>query len=282
MDASALSVLLGADDGDGLLQALPRISEDARDEAWSALRGRLSAVLGPHDRSGMTEDAWTERIRTRGLFALAVGPADVVRRVGSYVLIQPPETDVDRVLASRTAEWREAFAEATLRYWASETEVGLLGPFWWEWWRHMRRLEREGLLHPDPASPDYLVLMVRGLLFSGSIVDAVRADADLAERAIWLLFEPAPSVQKALLGSERYWDRTNTWRVALVRLAMAGTIDPQRLVDAATIAADDERIARNHRAWYRKIPRLLVDPFLLPPGPESGSPPAGNRLHKPS
>jgi hypothetical protein len=257
MTASALVALFEADDGDGLLAAIPRVVDDLRAETWAQLRRPLCRVLGPDDFPGLTEEARNQRIRTRSLLGLAIGPADVVRQVGAYVLFEPPASEVDRVLASRTQQWRDAFAEATLRHWASETEIGLMGPFWWDMWAQVRRLERTRLLCPDPESPDYLVLMVRGLLFSGSIVDAVGQDPDLVHSSIWALFRPAPGVQKALLGSERYWDRSNTWRVALVRLAQAGVLDRERLVDAATIAADDERLGRNHRAWYRKIPTLL-------------------------
>ncbi len=134
--------------------------------------------------------------------ALAIGPTDVVRRVGSYVLLHPPAGDVGEVLTSRSAEWQTAFTQATLRAEAAEADIGLLGPIWWELWQRLRRLQRNGALHPDCTRADYLVLMVRGLLFSGSIVRAVRKDPQLAEHSIWALFEPAPPVQKALLGSE--------------------------------------------------------------------------------
>ncbi len=153
-----------------------------------------------------------------------------------------------------------------------------MGPFWWEWWRRLRQLERDGLLHPDHASADYLVVMVRGLLFSGSIVEAVREDPDLDLTAFWSLFEPERAVQKALLGAERYWDPTNTWRVALVRLALAGILDQQQLVASANAAAADERMGRNHRGWYRGIPGMLAKPQLLPLTAEHGPPPAGNQL----
>ena len=279
LPASALLVYFETSDADGLLAALPRISEEVRAEAWEALRRPLSSQLGPDDRLAVTDDAWNRRLRTRSLMALAVGPPDVVRRVVGPVLRYSPTPAVDRVVASRSTAWREAFTDATLHAWASEREVGLMGPFWWEWWQQLRRLEREDLLRPDAASPDYLVVMVRGLLFSGSIVGGVQADPELARRSIWSLFEPGPGVQKALLGADRFWDPSNTWRVALVRLALAGLLDAQRLTDAATLAAADERMGRNHRAWYRKIPELLADPLRLPDSPEGGAPPPGNQLY---
>lgn len=154
-----------------------------------------------------------------------------------------------------------------------------MGPFWWEWWTQLRRLERAGMLPADPGAPDYLVLMVRGLLFSGSIVDAISQDPDLVDGSLWALFEPGPGVQKALLGSERFWDPSNTWQVALVRLALAGVVNRERLASAATIAANDERMGRNHRAWYRRIPKLLANPSLLPNVRDHGPPPPGNQLH---
>lgn len=272
--------LFDADSGDGVLAALSGLSDDSRVRAWKALRRRLCAVPGPEQSEGLTEQAWSERIRTRALLALAVGPVDVVKRVGSYVYLEPPATDVERVLASRTIEWRRAFTEATLRAEATETEIGLLGPLWWDIWQRLRYLERVRVLQPDSTSPDYLVLMVRGLLFSDSIIDAFGTDPELADRSIWALFEPAPAVQKALLGSERYWDPCNTWRVALVRLALDGVLDRQRLADAAAGAAENERMPRNHRSWYRKIPQLLADPGLLPRVPEEGPPPPGNQLRR--
>ncbi|GIJ62185.1 hypothetical protein Vau01_097010 [Virgisporangium aurantiacum] len=274
--------LFEADNGDGVLAALSGLSDDVRVPAWEALRRRLCAVLGPEQRQGLTDQAWSERIRTRALLALAVGPVDVAKRVGSYVYLHPPATDVERVLASRTREWREAFTEATLHAEAAETEVGLFGPLWWDIWRRLRHLERAGALRPDGTSPHYLVLMVRGLLFSDSIVGAIGADPELAERSIWSLFEPAPVVQKALLGSERYWNPGNTWRVALVRLALTGILDRQRLADAAAVAAEDGRMKRNHRSWYRRIPQMLADPDLLPQVPDHGPPPPGNQLRRPS
>nr|BFE57695.1 hypothetical protein GCM10020063_022210 [Dactylosporangium thailandense] len=264
------------DDGNGVLAAAAGLSDDERAATWQALRVRLCAVPDSEQRQGLNGRAWSERVRTWALLALAVGPVDVVKRVGSYVYLHPPATDVERVLASRTREWRQAFTEATLRAEAGETGVGLFGPLWWDLWLRLRELA--GALQPDDTSPDYLVLMIRGLLFSGSIVDAVGADPQLAERSIWLLFEPAAGVQKALLGAERYWNPANTWRVALVRLALAGVLDRQRLADAATAAAGDVRMGRNHRGWYRRIPQLLADPRLLPREAGHGPPPPGNQL----
>ncbi|MPQ99551.1 hypothetical protein GB931_16835 [Modestobacter sp. I12A-02628] len=278
--ASALVAHVEADEPEGVLAALSELSDEMRAEAWEVLRRPLSAVLGPDDRAGFTEDGWQRHIRTRALVALAVGPSDIVRRVGAWVLLPEHPSDVDRVLGSRTPHWRGEFTAATLRAFASEPEVGLMGPFWWVWWQELRQRERNGVLCFDPSSADYLVMMIRGLLFSGSIVDAVHADAQLADRAIWSLFEPAPGVQKALLGAERFWDRSNTWRIALVRLALAGVLDDERLADAATIAAGDERMGRNHRAWYRKIPELLADPSRIPEPAEHGAPPAGNQLYR--
>jgi hypothetical protein len=276
----AVVALFEADDGDGVLAALPGLSDGVRADAWEALRRRLCVVLGDEQRQGSSKQAWSERIRARALLALAVGPPDVARRVGTYVYLHPPATDVERVLASRTREWRQALTEATLRSEAAETEVGLFGPLWWDVWRRLRHLERAGALHPHGTSPDYLVLMVRGLLFSDSIADAVGADPDLTEQSIWSLFEPAPAVQKALLGSERYWNPANTWRVALVRLALAGVLDRQRLADAAAAAADDVRLGRNHRSWYRRMVQLLDDPHLLPQEAGHGPPPPGNQLRR--
>ncbi|WP_238012865.1 hypothetical protein KZZ52_22560 [Dactylosporangium sp. AC04546] len=279
---SALVALFEADDGDGVLAALPGLSDAVRAETWEALRRRLCAVPGPEQREGLTAQAWSERSRAHAVLALAVGPVDVVRRVGSFVYLHPPASDVDRVLSSRTHEWRQAFTEATLRAEAAETEVGLFGPIWWDIWRRLRHLELAEVLRPDSTSADYLVLMVRGLLFSDSVTDAIGADPGLAERSVWSLFEPAPGVQKALLGSERYWNPANTWRVALVRLALAGVLDRQRLADAAAAAADDARMGRNHRSWYRRIPQLLADPRLLPQEADHGPPPPGNQLRRPT
>jgi hypothetical protein len=279
---SAVVALFEADDSAGVLATLSGLPDDVRAGTWEALRRRLCAVPGPEQRQGLSAQAWSERIRTRAILALAVGPVDVVRRVGSFVFLHPSASDLDRVLNSRTREWRQAFTEATFRAEAAETEVGLLGPIWWDIWRRLRHLERAGVLQPDSTSADYLVLMVRGLLFSDSITGAVRADPDLAESSIWSLFEPAPGVQKALLGSERYWNPGNTWRVALVRLALDGVLDRQRLADAAAAAADDARMGRNHRSWYRRIPQLLADPRLLPQDAENGPPPPGNQLRRPS
>jgi hypothetical protein len=81
-----------------------------------------------------------------------------------------------------------------------------------------------------------------------------------------------------VLGSERYWNPGNTWRVALVRLALAGVLDRQRLAAAAAGAAENERVRRNHRSWYRRIPQLLADPGLLPQVLENDPPPPGNQL----
>ncbi|WP_147251530.1 hypothetical protein [Blastococcus sp. TBT05-19] len=269
-----------ADDAEGVLAALPSLSDAVRAEAWELLRRPLCAVPGPEVLRGVTEEAWTRHARTLAVVALAIGPADVVRRVGSRVLAPDFESDVDRVLASRSHGWRDEFTAATLRSFASETEVALMGPFWSLWWQQVRQRERRGVLHPDPTSADYLVVMVRGLLFTGSVVDAVTADPELAEQRIWSLFEPAPGVQRALLGAERFWDQGNTWRVALVRLALAGVLDATRLLDAAASAAADERMGRGHRAWYRKIPGLLADPAALPAPAEGGGPPLGNQLHR--
>ena len=90
---------------------------------------------------------------------------------------------------------------------------------------------------------------------------------------------PAPRLQKALLGSEHYRNPANSWRAALVRLALGGVIDRDGLERAASAAAADERMGRGHRAWYRRIPELLDSPHLVPTAPEQGPPPAGNQLY---
>jgi hypothetical protein len=192
-------------------------------------------------------------------------------------VVQPEESDA--VIASRSAAWREAFIAATLRTLAAEREIGLMGPFWWDHWRWVRRQQRMGWLPVDETSEDYLVVMVRGLLFSEAIEQAIRDDPGLVDGPIWSLFKPAPSVQKALLGSERYWNPANTWRVALVRLALAGVLDSARLTEAAMEAAEDEQIGRGHRPWYRGIQLLLAHPERLPSPPTHGAPPPGNRLY---
>ena len=66
-----------------------------------------------------------------------------------------------------------------------------------------------------------------------------------------------------------------------VLAALAGVLDRQRLAEVAAAAAEDVRMGRNHRSWYRSIPRLLVDPSLLPGEADHGPPPPGNRLHRP-
>jgi len=75
-----------------------------------------------------------------------------------------------------------------------------------------------------------------------------------------------------------FWNPANTWRVALVKLAMAGGIDPERLQRAAAAATLDERMGKGHRSWYRKIPALLARADLIPAAPEHGPPPPGNQL----
>jgi hypothetical protein len=149
---------------------------------------------------------------------------------------------------------------------------------WWGWWQWLRQEQQMGPLPVDGTSTDYLVVLVRGLLFSGSIEAAIREDLLLAEGPVWLLFEPRPLVQKALLGSEMFWNPANTWRVALVQLALGGVIDRERLERAAAAAALDERMGKSHRAWYRKFPALLANPDLIPAAPDHGPPPPGNRL----
>jgi hypothetical protein len=76
-----------------------RAGEGLEGAAWAAVR---SAEAGQWQ--GLTEQAWSERIRARALRALAVGPIECAKRVGSYVYLDPPATDVERVLASRTGE----------------------------------------------------------------------------------------------------------------------------------------------------------------------------------
>jgi hypothetical protein len=273
---SDLAAFCESDDVDGILAAFPRLDDDMRSLAWDALRRRLVMALhrAPGDEQ-LTSRAWAQRARASALLALSIGPPDVARQVGTRIVHEP---ESDAIIASRSPAWRSAFAVATVRSWASEPEVGLFGPRWWDWWRWLRRQEQMDLLPIDEGSPDYLVVMIRGLMFSGSIEEAVRQDRGLAEGPLWALFEPAPPVQKALLGSERYWNPANTWRVALVRLALEGLIDRDRLERAATAAAGDERMGRGHRGWYRKIPGLLDKPNLLPTAPEHGAPPPGNQL----
>lgn len=278
--ADAVVESFEADDVAGVLALLPTLSDETRSRAWERLRRELCSIEVPDGYAASTVDAKKRRALTRAVTALAVGPADVVHQVGGRVL--PPESAslVDQVLLSRSAAWLEGFTTSTLHAFASEPEVGLIGPAWWNRWQQIRARERSGLLHPDPTSDDYLVVMVRGLMFSGSIVDGVHADPALAELSVWSLFEPAPAVQKALLGSERFWDANNTWRVALVRLALDGLLDRRRLTDAATTAAGDVRMGRAHRAWYRRIPDLIARPAFLPEPSDLGAPPPGNRLRQ--
>ena len=263
------------DDDAAVLAAFPRLTEDVRWQAWEALQKPLSKAFrfvrgpGPHARG----DAATRP--HPGVDGTSDRPG---RRCAHRRHEGHWRARVDTIIATRSHEWRTSFASATIHCWAAEPEVGLFGPFWSEWWQWVRRQEQSGLLPVDQASVDYLVEMVRGLLFSGSIVDAVEEDRALADGPVWSLFEPAPAVQKALLGSERFWNPANTWRVALVRLALAGSssvIAWSRPVGRGRGPEDGLR----HRAWYRKIPQLLHEPDLLPSGPEHGAPPPGNLLY---
>lgn len=82
------------------------------------------------------------------------------------------------------------------------------------------------------------------------------------------------------MGGDRYWDPANTWRAALVRLALGGHVDVSRLRAEAERATTDERLRRNQQAWYRGIVRMLDDPALLPSPASTGPPPPGNRLQR--
>jgi hypothetical protein len=276
--ADGLLAALDVDDPDALVAALVGATVAERDLAWAGGSGRFRSPRWHHGMATLQGEARARRFQTQALFALGVGPPEVVRVVGGFVFGVPSDDEFRAIVGQRAQGWRSDFAQASLRTWAAEKEVGLLGPVWWETWQRIRRYERAGVIPFDARSADYLVCLVRGLTFSDSIEDALLADSDLLQQQVWLLFQPGDGVQRALLGADRYFDPANTWRPALVRLALGGQLDDRRLREAADAAAADERMGRNHRAWYRRIPEMLDNPALLPAQAEGGLPPAGNRL----
>jgi hypothetical protein len=276
----ALLQALEADDAARVLSVASTTSEIERAAAWDVAVERLAPRRWHTEMAGLDEEATGRRQRAQALFSLVSGPPDLVRVIGTFAVLLPDLDDVEAALKTRSADWKRAFAAAVLRSCAAEKEVESLGPWWWENWLRIRQLERAGGLPFDASSPDYLVLFVRGLTFSGSIERALLDDEDLCRERVWSLFEPENGVQRALVGGDRYWDPSNTWRVALVRLAQQGRIDPDQLRESAQRAARDERLGPRHRAWYGRIPKMLDDPDALPTPSPGGPPPPGNRLRR--
>lgn len=271
-----------ADDGDALLLLLTRATEVDRAAAWDAALPHFRPRRWHAEYAALDDESRRRRTRTQALFCLAAGPPDVARSVGGFVFgfASQDEAEFAAVLGLRTPSWRRDFAASSLSSWARDKEVGLLGPWWWENWRRIRHLGHSGVVPFDEHSAEYLVALVRGLTFSDSIEDALRADPALLRERVWDLFEPAEGVQRALMGGDRYWDPANTWRPALVRLALSGHLDAGRLRAEADRAAADERMRRNQQAWYRGIVTMLDDPSVLPTAATAGPPLPGNRLQR--
>lgn len=267
-------------DPDEMVGSLRGLSEPQRLVLWEQHRNELCRILSSEERTSRSDDEWALFRCARAAAILCLGPVDVVRLVGSWLLSETPPELIQRAVTTRSPNWRAGFTDATLRDLAREREISLFGPEWWDWWRAVRRLEQDGVLSTVGQEPDYLVLLVRGLMFGGDIVAAVRADPELVDRSIWALFKPEPPVQKALVGSERYWDPSNTWSVSVVRLAQEGLIDGPRLVAEASAASIDEHIAAGHRRWYKRVGELLADSSKIPSRPQGGPPPLGNRLQR--
>lgn len=267
-------------DADEIVESLRHLSEPERGVLWGEHQDELCRILPTEERTSRSDDEWARFRSARAAVLLCLGPEDLVRLGGTWLLTEPPPELLQRALLTRPPAWRAGFTTATLRTMAGEREISLFALEWFKWWSAVRRLEKDGVLTTLGQEPDYLVLLVRGLIFGGDIVAAVRADPELVDRSLWALFKPEPSVQKALLGSERYWDPPSTWSVALVRLAREGLIDSSRLDVEAAAAAGDERMGPGHRRWYKRVCDLLADPSKLPSHPQSGPPPPGNRLQR--
>jgi hypothetical protein len=156
-------------------------------------------------------------------------------------------------------------------------EVGLFGPYWTEHWRAVRHAVLAAVLPAEPRDA-YLVLMVRGLTFSGSIEHELEADSRLLTSEVSDLFQPRPLVQRALVGGDSYHDAANTWNAALVRLAQRGLLDSHALREHAARASTESEIALGHRRWFRRLAHLLEHPDELPAPHGGGTPPPGNRL----
>jgi hypothetical protein len=271
---------LDADDAAVILLVGSRASDRQRAAAWGAVAERLKGRRWRNDMDRLGPEARERRQTAQSLFSLVAGPPDVVQAVGGFAVTVPDADAVQAALATRSAAWRREFGAASLRHWAAEKDAAMLGPWWWDVWLRVRQWERAAVIPLDTASLGYLVMLIRGLTFSGSIEDGLLADPELCNRQIWSLFEPGDGVQRALLSADRYWDPANTWRPALVRLAVRGKVDAARLRDAAERARQDDRLTGRHRAWYARIPQLLDNPATIPLPAAGGPPPPGHRLRR--
>lgn len=257
--------------------AVDGLDEGLRQRLWARIGGGLQ---NRHDRVTTTpSENLAAEDESEAVLALATGPPDVTRILGGFVFTVLPDAHLHSLLRQRPEAWRASFAAEILGEWAREREVGLFGPFWARAWLTFRGVVRAGLLPAEPRD-EYLLLMVRGLTFSGAIDRELEADPQLLRAEVWELFEATPPVLRALVGGDRYFDSANTWGPALVRLARRGMLEESRLRARAEAAAADERHATGHRRWFARLIKILDDPRELPPPTESEALPPGNRLRR--
>jgi hypothetical protein len=122
-----------------------------------------------------------------------------------------------------------------------------------EWPRVRARLLRDGLV--GPPTPEYLVLMVRGL---APLWDGLALDPALLTDEIWRLFQPEEAVLIALNGVEQYPPEGHWWSLNLASLATRGLIEASRLRDSCERAIDGCRWPGKTRFYKRTLKFLAT------------------------
>jgi hypothetical protein len=227
------------------------LDEHARGPLWPP----IEALDGSDAFDFETQEGrrgWKAYSRAAQVVGQGCGTPDGVAHLAGW------HTDVTEVvIRSRPRAWRDRWADL-----ATRDPDGPQAP---AAWRLVRRLVADGAC-AEPAHDAWVLGAIRGLLGRGEgwdpwgrtgepLVEALRADQRFRDHGLWRLFE-VPGTADA--GLHRVGTGTDDpWASALVELAADGTIERDRLLDAALDALRRDFSPRQ-AGWFRGLHDLLA------------------------
>lgn len=124
---------------------------------------------------------------------------------------------------------------------------------WGSVFQTIRRLERLGLIEL-PVDDDYVLAAVGGVgdRWNGSRAQALREDAELIDRVVWLMFEVEGGGEVSLANVDKYSAPAVGWQAAFLELTGDGTLDRDRVLSSC-LSALNRDFSAYRAGWYSRL-----------------------------